>query len=612
MNFGFSLVLEFNAKEDSMDICMSKFGYECLSPHPKVKIYYASNKDYVQHVVRGEWIVLSKGKTYMEEPLAECIFNNIQNCTEENIESIVSNLKKIAGQYCYICLNVSSGLLISASDPSGLYSLFETATQDCKVICSNLPFIYNFISKDKLIADKKNQSFLLRYGYSLEGHTVYKDVNEIVPRKISVRKNYLNCKARSVTEKYEFDMGVDDSNHTHDDKEKELYKCFKKVCAQQVGDAKKVGVLLGGFDSALIASILCSMGLTVETYSFYYRDESYNQPLVEQLSSYLGVKHNWIEITPDIIQAALKKYEQHNNSPTLWLNYIIQTQYILEKMVCSGVEVCFSGDGCDSAFMGYPSTHRRGNVYKNLPKISAGFANAVSGLAYKIKLEYFLGHIARVIQSLIDASKYDVSKRPLYSFQVFGPNSIKHLKNGKSDEESSYIEHFKILSEKLNQLSYERRIYHCKSLISPNREKIVSSSDGSGIVISSPYLHPDIISMASAFPDELLRSDNTEDSRDGKYILMKMAEKFSLLPSEIIYQPKLAAIKSPIDYWIADELKNTVSEIINHLPFSYNSKYVNSLLINHKAEELYKKHFSNDGVVSIAASLLTTYASFFK
>jgi len=55
-----------------------------------------------------------------------------------------------------------------------------------------------------------------------------------------------------------------------------LYDVLLGCMEDQLASTAEVGVLLGGFDSALVASLLCRLGKRVHTYSFRYADAQYN------------------------------------------------------------------------------------------------------------------------------------------------------------------------------------------------------------------------------------------------------------------------------------------------------------------------------------------------
>jgi hypothetical protein len=381
---------------------------------------------------------------------------------------------------------------------------------------------------------------------------------------------------------------------------------------QQLGEARRVGVLLGGFDSALVAALLVRLGVQVETFSFCYENTEFNQPFADTLADFLKIQHHWIPITPDVIKHGLQNYSSHCSWPTIWPNYVIQTQHLCKIMAEQDIESCFSGDGCDTVFLGYPSTFRRGSVYQRIPKLPSWLAHSIITILNSLGLEHVSGHIYRVVISLLRASIYPSQDRPLRSFQLFDPNSYKHLTGEAYPSPLFEDSHFQKMHELFSSQSYARKIYFGKSLISPNRCKLVSSSDIAGFPIHSPYMHPAVKSFAQQLPDELMRPKDKAGHKEGKYILMKMAEDEKLLPNDVIYQPKLAAIKSPIDAWYDNELREFMQEQLIDLPFEPNFQYLESLMSDLVIEKIYKNHFSEDMVVSLAISMLATYASFFK
>ncbi len=570
-----------------------------------VLVINKQTNDYIHHSVSGDWLIVSKGWFYDNESPHKEIIKHLH--FEDN--NLIHALSSINGQYSYIALNLSTGKILVVTDPCRLHSIFKYEVKNFMCLSSSLFGIKKLFPNDYLRADKVNKEYILRYGYPISGATVYEDVIEFADRKIFVGNILNSNKLKSYDRAEPLIKGI---KNYEGSLENELYERLLLSCKKQLGSATRVGVLLGGFDSALIASILCRFNVEVKTYSFSYEDSSLNQPFVEELASKLEIEHEWVKITPEVIKEGLEQYEVYASKPTLWMNYVCQTQHVCKQMLRDGVQVIFSGDGCDSLFLGYPNTHRRGNIYKKLPVIGKKTSSTLYTFLKQLRIEYIFGHIARVMLSMIDAARFSEESRPLRTFQVFGQLSYKELTHAEMkyiNEQETYLGK---LQDQIKALTFERKIYYCKSLISPNRAKIVSSSDITGINIFSPYLDPDLINFAKNIPDDKFRPINNEAPKEGKHLLMTMAQGYKLLPREIIYQPKIAAIKSPIDKWLADELKCFILEKISDLPFSYNQKYISSLLEEKYFEKLYKNNFSNDGVVSIAISLLVTYASFFK
>lgn len=590
-------------------------------PFPGVFVCTSSAKtpSFVELFTKEDWVIIGIGECYSGGSFAKKIFSLLDGNlgVAFTTDKLFEELVKLPGQYCGVLYNKKSGDLIKVSDPSGSRSLFYGEVDGVKISASSLSMFRAMTDSKSVKPNIENQKFLLRYAYSMPGKCAYENVVEVLPGRIEAGNIYtdkltVNDSFDCGKAAYKDNLSRQNLKISHNENELALFNCLKEVCAQQLGSSKKVGVLLGGFDSALVASILHHLGAQVHTYSFFYDNHSYNQPFTELLAKTHGISHHWVEINSNVIKEGLKTFGVNCSWPTMWLNYVVQTQYVCRKMSRDGMESCFSGDGCDTAFLGYPSTHRRGQVYQRIPEISEKLSKSLVSLIHYSKLEYYFGHIVRVALSLLDAAKESIDKRPLYSFQLFNSSSYRNLTGKEYDYSALHNKYFLNLQSKIEGLSYERKIYLAKSFISPNRAKMVSSSDVSGLCIHSPYLHSALKSFANNLPEEVLRPDNNALGKEGKFLLMKMAENYGLLPHEIIYQSKIAAIKSPIDDWLANDLFDFSENKLSALPFEYDSGYVKTLLRNLLPEKVYKKYFSSDDVVSLAPSLLLTYASLFE
>ena len=623
--YGFSVAIhKYRSNDDSVRLDVlnkdENCSYDQLNPSVLVCTSGSNKSNFVNYCSFDDWIIIGIGKLFSGSAFALGLKIELEKKCREciNLECLLDVIQNLPGQYCGVLYNTKTGDLAKITDPSGSRSLFYGDFGDTIVVASSLSMLRKLISKEDIQPNLENQSFLLRYAYSIPGQSVYNGVSEMSAGKLIYGNAYsketntselINCAGSEYSNELLIDAGI---KKLKDSNEKVLFECIRDACAQQLGNTRKVGVLLGGFDSALVASVLHHLGVEVETYSFYYNQNKYNQPYTDLLAKTLGITHHWVKIDSEVIKDGIDKYNENCSWPTMWLSYVIQTQFLCKRMSEDGMEMCFSGDGCDTAFLGYPSTHRRGQVYQRLPRISNNVSKLVTSFIHYTRLEYYFGHLARVGVSLVDAATKPVDERPLHSFQIFNNSSYKYLTGKKYISYESHAEHFSNAYSNFEQYSYERKIYLTKSFISPNRAKLVSSSDISGMPIHSPYLHHKVKEFSRDLPDEKLRPSNSSHSKEGKYILMKMAENSGLLPSEIIYQSKIAAVNSPIDDWLAKDLYTFANKKLAYLPFSYESGYTKNLLGDLFLEKIYKDYFSSDGVVSLAPSLLLTYASLFE
>jgi asparagine synthetase B (glutamine-hydrolysing) len=380
----------------------------------------------------------------------------------------------------------------------------------------------------------------------------------------------------------------------------------------QAATEDKAAVLPGGVDSALVAAGLCRPGKQVETFSFDYTDGKYNQPHTDTVAKHPGITHNWIPVTGEMIATGLENFRNEFNAPTNWPNYVIQTKVVCEEIRQRGYYYCYSGDGCDTIFLGYPGTHRRTSLLTRLPALPDWLVNLLLFLTAIKPLERRTGHPYRVLLNIIRSLKRKMPERGHVTLRIFDEISLAQLREGPAPEQAMDTEDIlEKLAAPLSALSPIRLGYHGKSLISPNKNKIIGSSDNTGVVIHSPYLHPGLKQLAASMSDTLNRPrEKTAAAVTGKYILLRMAEEKGLLPREVIYQKKLAAVAAPIDDWYMGPLKNRLMKILQDLPFETSQNYLDSLFADKLAERLYRDYLSPSMVTSDGISLLTTYAGY--
>ena len=88
------------------------------------------------------------------------------------------------------------------------------------------------------------------------------------------------------------------------------------------------------------------------------------------------------------------------------------------------------------------------------------------------------------------------------------------------------------LADSCRSQTPDRIAYAGKSMLSPNKIKLNGCMDQHGLRLFSPYLHPLLKQFAQNLPDKLLRPKEVmgSNARLGKYLLLKMIDKYDLLP----------------------------------------------------------------------------------
>jgi asparagine synthetase B (glutamine-hydrolysing) len=395
-----------------------------------------------------------------------------------------------------------------------------------------------------------------------------------------------------------------------------LYASFMRALEEQAPTDRPVAVLLGGFDSALVAAGLRRLGVEVETFTFRYEESEYNQPHTETLSDHLGTKHHWIPVGAEDIARGLYEYGLDFSTVTSWPNYVIQTRVVAERIRERGFDSVFSGDGCDYLFFGYPLTFRRSGLINRLPTVPRSLNRALTSVAGRRTLDRLLGRPFVVGMGILRALERKGPERSLLTMRVFDEVSLDNLRSTEPPIPHRDAEEvLRDLAKPYAGLDATRIAYLGKLFLAPYRIKMAGSSQATGLAFLTPYLHAGMAEVALRLPSELLRptADQGGTKTIGKYALALAAERAELLPREIIYQPKLGAVDAPLVDWFAGPVRQTLLDLFKELPFEASDSYVRRLLKPKRSEALYAKAISREtsNLVSISngVSLLATYAS---
>lgn len=458
--------------------------------------------------------------------------------------------------------------------------------------------------------DTEVRDFHLVYGYAPFDHTAYEGVRRLPATST------MSLSSLAITVEDRPTPQIPERNAREDKQgaKAELATRLVEATESIVQGHDRVGVFLGGFDSALVASLAKRAGKEVVAFTFSYADAGFNQKNVDSVVNALGIEHHWVPITSKTIGDGLSNFAERFDRPTNWPNYVIQTAALAEVAREKGVSVLLTGDGCDEIFLGYPGIYR-GSKFFGGDKVSSNFeSNLAHALFTHPFLEKKLGHVYRLIHRIIRNRALPPRTRLYLMFRLMDESTVSHLfgQPRKAIEEHvqdiiSEVEHV-IPDVSPTVLAYEGRDH-----IVPNRLKISGVMDTSGLPVYTPYMHPDVRDYVRALPEELLRPDGeAKRTTIGKDILLQMADEQGFLPHEVIYQPKHAAVDGPLDRWYAEDLRMVIKDLIRGVAPVTDEKALDALLDEKWIEKFYRKNFSVDSITSHAASLLATYGSFHR
>ncbi|PJZ75758.1 asparagine synthase C-terminal domain-containing protein [Leptospira neocaledonica] len=528
----------------------------------------------------------------------------------------VADLGKLIGQFSLAIIdNRNESKVFLLGDSTGMRSWFVCDEGDRFLFGTHLSSVAVIGQAVKI--NQTYEDFFLTYGFIPFSKTVYEGI-EVVPTgmflETGIADGVNSYSYKLLTKPVQVFENLESLSLT--EMVDRLDETFLSSLAAQVPSGQKnVAVLLGGFDSALVASGLTRLGKQVHTYSFFYEDESFNQPHTDTLSKFLGNKHSWIKVDEKVILDGLNHFSENFNYPTNWLNYLVQTNHLGKRIKEDGNDFVYTGDGCDVAFMGYPRTHFVAHWVKSINRLIPKFLiGSVIKLMETFRVELLTGRPSRVLVGLLRNSMFRSDLRGFINFRIFDESSVRLLRREKNSSDQTNEMILTKLLQTGSNLSIDRKAYLGKALQSPNKAKIIGTSDTNSLVIQGPYIHPILKNFAMRIPDAMLRpKENTKNSKIGKYVLSLMAETKKYLPEEIIYQKKVAAVDAPVDVWYKRYLKDDISKLIlENSPFGVNPKYLNNLFKEKSIEEFYRNRISSDTITTHELSLLATYSSFAK
>lgn len=582
-----------------------------VHPAPGVSIAWCGDADLAGLVEQQDCFVMAYGSAYSildrsERRVTQDDIHGLATYLLHGLDDLEDTMAGLAGSYLMIARNRRGDTCIGG-DVSGNRAPYY-AIQGEELVVSSHPLVCARLRGEASI-NRVCEDFLLIYGFYPDGQTVYRDVLVAGPGRLL--KFFGQGWGLTEPVSYQALPGISLDGLAEEQIYDRLYEEMLHCVRDQVEGVEEIGVLLGGFDSALVAAMLHRLGKKVRTYSFRYAEEAYNQPHTDTLSRCLGSQHAWVEITPEVIADGLATYAEQFVQPTNWLNYVIQTVHLCMRMRKDGIQAAYSGDGCDTLFLGYPGTYKRTLAYARLPRLPKSLVTLLAGMLGWKWMDRNIGHPYRVAMGLLRAMARPMPVRAFLTFRVMDEITLNSLRKGVGNVDEEKIElELERIAEPFRGFSIQRLGYAAKSLVSPNRAKLLASTDCAGMRVHSPYLHPRLRAFASMIPDAMLRKEIQSGVRDpGKICLARMAERHGLLPAEVIYQPKLAAIDSPIDSWIAGVLRTQMMASMARLPFQQDWRALDGLLNTTVAEHLYKRYIGSTRVISDAASLLATYGA---
>src|SRR5262245_26912935 len=174
-------------------------------------------------------------------------------------------------------------------------------------VCASKLKIFRDVGLSAGQANIPYRGFALVYGYYPHAETIYADV------KMAAKTEIVVFQANDASPMFVKRPVPSAFVRTNDKLERgeviaELHRRLTRVVDTSLRGVDSVAVMLGGFDSALVAALAVRAGKRVRAYTFQYADSGFNQKNVDSVVDALGIEHTWVEVNAQTIERGLAEY----------------------------------------------------------------------------------------------------------------------------------------------------------------------------------------------------------------------------------------------------------------------------------------------------------------
>jgi asparagine synthetase B (glutamine-hydrolysing) len=482
--------------------------------------------------------------------------------------------------------------------------MFVHHLADGEIMASSSLSVLAYALRETTSIDRSYEDFALGFGFLPGTHTPFTGI-----QSLPAGTRYVAATSHSETTTT-FPITVR-SVKSFADAIPQLHDVFIKAVKEQAGSRTRHAVLLGGFDSMLVAATLKKLGHEVHTYTFSFGDPHFEQKNIAEFVTSLGITHHPVVITPELIAQNLREFGTHFFQLGAQSHYQIHTLIASQHIARDGFEAIFNGDGCDAIFLSYPTVNRRASISTRVANAPRLLKKAVLSPLQTALAERQLGHVARVIRSVLNNALLPEPARGHLPTQYLDHYALSQLRAGAQPQQAETMLALRMrLAEPTAQMDGPRRAFHGNGLTAQSKVKVDGAVCTTGLPHFSPYLHSELRAFVTSLPIEYLKNQNDSPSANGKELLVAMVREYKLLPDLFIDQPKQSPVDSPVDHWYTTSLKENIVAQLQDLPFPVNTKYVNTLLRGKYAEKWYRNNVSIGHHALQAIGLLASYASF--
>ena len=397
----------------------------------------------------------------------------------------VACVSRLRGMFAFAVWSPREGTLHLVRDPLGMKPLYYWIGPTGALVFASEIKAFLGLPGFRVALDARALRQYLEFGYGFEPErTILKDVHKLPPgHTLRLRRG-----ATPAIERYFEPPKAHADAVPRGDLEQELFETLSTVVAEHLVADVPVGLLLsGGLDSSLIAA-LAARASPIRTFTMAFASSKIDErEPAAKVAAHIGSRHEEIMISPEEITSDMSQTARHFDD--LFADWgTISTRLLYQRCRNLGIKVVIVGEGADELFGGYDTFRRTDGA---------------------LPIELWLFKLYRFYAGRRYGTQYPVFRRIMR----------QHMAATGGDRFSAIR-----LFESQNQLPTNYVM------------KVDKASMSVSVEARAPFLDRRVAELAYALPESCLL---TGDSN--KEILRRMAQRFALLPEEIVRRPKFGA-----------------------------------------------------------------------
>jgi len=302
--------------------------------------------------------IIYNGKVYNFSEIQQILINKGYNfISNSDTEVILKSyiewgedcLHKFNGMFSICIYDRSKNEIFIARDRAGVKPLYYSLDSDYFSFSSELKSI---IKNNKELNINSVSSFF-QYGYITGADSIYKNIYKLKPGNFL--KFSLDSKQIVSEEYWNLNSSFSSSEDNFFERKTKSHHLLRKAVQSRMVSDVPVGVFLsGGYDSAVVASLMSEQTdpKLLKSFTLSFENKKFDESEhAKKVSDYLGIKNHKIEINDNDIHNIFDNDLSLMDEPLGDIS-IIPTIH-LSRIAKNDVSVALGGDGGDEIFGGY-------------------------------------------------------------------------------------------------------------------------------------------------------------------------------------------------------------------------------------------------------------------